>query len=320
MSPIDNTIVVTVCMVTYNHADFIKDSIEGVLLQKTNFRIELLIGEDQSTDNTFQICREYEQKYPDLITLVHDGQNHGMVANTQRLMDMAKGKYIAFSEGDDYWIDPLKLQKQVDILESNTQYAGCACQSRVIYGTNKENYKLLNVTDKLDRVFLLSDLLCTYAFQTSSFVFRTDIIRKVLPIPLKINGLDRIEYFLVASFGGVFWLKDEMAVYRKSAEGLSFNVTVKKLEGDLLMIPWFKAIIKGNFPYNALKAHIYIGIISIPNKIKLFPLLKYSYLAYYYAIRSELGCETFKITINAVLNYRLPKLIRRIFRKMRLIY
>jgi len=132
MSYIDNNKpLVSVCMITYNHENFIKDAIEGILMQKTSFPIELIIGEDCSTDNTRKIVKDYEEKYPEIIFAQYSEKNLGMINNFLNVLQAARGKYIALCEGDDYWTDPLKLQKQVDFLEANPEYVICANRTKV---------------------------------------------------------------------------------------------------------------------------------------------------------------------------------------------
>lgn len=121
-TPINSAPMVSVCMITYNHAPYIRQAIEGVLMQQTEFPFELLIGEDCSTDQTREICRHYLAQYPDKIHLLLPEKNLGSLDNFFATLDAATGKYIAFCEGDDYWIDPLKLQRQVDFLEANPDY------------------------------------------------------------------------------------------------------------------------------------------------------------------------------------------------------
>lgn len=121
--------LVSVSTITYNHKDFIAKCIEGVLSQKTNFRIEYLIHDDCSTDGTTEIVRQYAEKYPDIIKPMYEQENQyskggpwgSIVYNYPR----AKGKYIALCEGDDLWTDPYKLQKQVDFMESHPDYSCC---------------------------------------------------------------------------------------------------------------------------------------------------------------------------------------------------
>ena len=114
---------VSVKMITYNHAPFIRQAIEGVLRQKTSFPIELVIGEDCSTDGTREIVFEYQRKYPDIIRVITSDKNVGARPNSLRAEKACRGTYVAFCEGDDYWTDPYKLQKQVDFLENNPDYA-----------------------------------------------------------------------------------------------------------------------------------------------------------------------------------------------------
>jgi glycosyltransferase involved in cell wall biosynthesis len=108
-------------MITYNHAPYIAQAIEGVLKQKVNFPIELVIGEDCSTDGTREIVFEYQKKYPDIIRVITSDKNVGGKKNSYRTMKACRGKYIAFCEGDDYWHHPSKLQKQVDYMESHPE-------------------------------------------------------------------------------------------------------------------------------------------------------------------------------------------------------
>ncbi len=113
--------LVSIKMITYNHAPFIAQAIEGVLQQKTNFPFELIIGEDCSTDGTREIVLEYQKKYPDIIRMVTSDKNVGMKKNSLRTMKACQGKYIAYCEGDDYWQRPDKLQKQADYLDNHPE-------------------------------------------------------------------------------------------------------------------------------------------------------------------------------------------------------
>lgn len=113
---------VSVAMLAYNHGPYIRQAIEGVLFQETTFPIELLIGEDHSTDNTLEIAREYERAHPTIIRIITSEKNVGAMKNLQRLESACQGKYVAYCEGDDYWHDRGKLNKQVDFLEQHSEY------------------------------------------------------------------------------------------------------------------------------------------------------------------------------------------------------
>ena len=129
-----NTPLVSICCITYNHAQFIRKCLDGFLMQQTNFPIEILIHDDCSTDGTTDIIREYEAKYPELIFPLYEEENQYSRGGAGK-MDLynyrrARGKYIAYCEGDDYWTDPLKLQKQVDFMEANPEYSVCWHRSK----------------------------------------------------------------------------------------------------------------------------------------------------------------------------------------------
>lgn len=121
--------LVSICCITYNHAPFIRKCLDGFLMQETSFPVEILIHDDASTDGTDGIIREYAEKYPDLIFPLYETENQ-YSQGKQNEIDFynyrrARGKYIAYCEGDDYWTDPLKLQKQVDFMESHPDYSVC---------------------------------------------------------------------------------------------------------------------------------------------------------------------------------------------------
>jgi glycosyltransferase involved in cell wall biosynthesis len=120
--------LVSVCMTTYNHEKFISQAIESVLCQRTTFSVEVVIGEDCSTDNTLAICRQYEAQYPDRVRVIASKNNIGMHANYRRTIEACRGKYIAMCDGDDWFTDENKLQIQVEELE-NSGAAMCYTRS-----------------------------------------------------------------------------------------------------------------------------------------------------------------------------------------------
>lgn len=124
----DREIMVSISCITYNHAPYIRQCLDGFLMQKTNFNFEVLIHDDASIDGTTEIIKEYETRYPDIIKPMYEEENQwvkGRRGSKVFNFPRAKGKYIAMCEGDDYWIDPLKLQKQVDFLEENPNHSLC---------------------------------------------------------------------------------------------------------------------------------------------------------------------------------------------------
>ena len=133
----DRLPLVSICCVTYNHAPYIRNCLEGFLMQKTSFPVEILIHDDASTDGTDEIIREYARLYPEKFFPLIEEENQYSKPNHKcpdfYNYERARGKYIAYCEGDDYWTDPLKLQKQVDFLESNPQYSVCWHRYRKFY-------------------------------------------------------------------------------------------------------------------------------------------------------------------------------------------
>lgn len=117
--------LVSVCMTTYNHAPYLARAIEGVLSQRTTFGVELVLGEDCSTDGTRVICEAYAGRYPDRIRVVASSANVGWRANYRRTFEACRGKYVAYCDGDDWWSDPRKLQMQVELMESDPECGMC---------------------------------------------------------------------------------------------------------------------------------------------------------------------------------------------------
>lgn len=210
--------LVSICCITYNHENYIRDAIEGFLMQKTSFPIEIIIHDDASTDNTAQIIKEYEDKYPDLFCNIFQNENQwskgGGSIYARFVYPQARGKYIALCEGDDYWTDPLKLQKQVDFLEENTV---CALTCHQIYdriGEKIEHRSIINDSRFLSNQEII--LARGKITSTLSLVFRKKYIDN---LPNWINkapvGDIPLVFFLMIK-GKVFCFNDYMGVYRKN--------------------------------------------------------------------------------------------------------
>lgn len=138
-----NDILVSVHMLTYQHVKYIRQALDSILMQKVNFKYEIVIGDDYSTDGTREILKEYKKNYPNKIKLILQKENLGAMKNSIIVKKNCGGKYIAFLEGDDYWIDEYKLQKQIDFLESNKEYIACYTGVEIIGNNSKacKNYR-----------------------------------------------------------------------------------------------------------------------------------------------------------------------------------
>lgn len=158
-------------MTTYNHAPYIARAIESVLAQRTSFAVELLLGEDCSSDSTPDICRSYAARYPDRIRLVTSEHNVGMRANYRRTIEACRGRYVAICDGDDWWCDPEKLERQVAMLEADPSLGLCYTRSlRLFEGTGRElHYPEVMLTD-FDR------LLFNNTVENCTAVARRDLI------------------------------------------------------------------------------------------------------------------------------------------------
>ena len=115
--------LVSVRVITWRHERYIRECLESICTQNTDFEYEVLVGEDASPDSTREICLELQRKYPTKIRVIYSSSNVGPSKNARRAMDLARGDYIAICEGDDFWVDPLKLQIQADVLRRKSDVA-----------------------------------------------------------------------------------------------------------------------------------------------------------------------------------------------------
>ena len=228
-------IIVSVDMITYNHEKYIAQAIEGVLMQKTKFRYELVIGEDCSTDSTRSICLEYKNKFPDIIKLRLPEKNLGMQQNGLENALACSGKYIAICEGDDYWIDPFKLQKQVDFLEANANFgvvhSDCNCyfekKKQWEYNANKKQTNNIPIADRKDIFYRLID--ATYKICTATAVFRKDLLDRIIPDNMTFLMGDTPMWLNFSQLTNFKYFDEVFAVYRIVGESASRSKNKNKL-------------------------------------------------------------------------------------------
>lgn len=208
---------------TYQHSGYIKQCLDGILMQQTNFPFEIVIGEDESSDGTREICIEYANKYPNRIRLfLHRRENNIQIdgkpsAKFQGWYTMfhCRGEYQAVCEGDDYWMDPLKLQKQVDFLQSNKDYSIC------FHAVNEQNMVTREVyASSLNHgdhpvTFTLNDLVKGNIMHTPSILFRNKLFTSFPDCFMEIVTGDYATSLLIASYGKLRYMPDIMAVYRR---------------------------------------------------------------------------------------------------------
>ena len=213
-------ILVSVVSNVFNQEQYIRDTLEGFVLQKTDFPFEVLIHDDCSTDGTPEIIREYARKYPDLIKPVFERKNQysqGVYIENAFQYPRAQGEFIAECEGDDYWTDPYKLQKQVDAMRAHPEVDISAHAAKVeINGEIKETFAPEHTGD----IIPVEDVIRGGGgfVPTCSLMYRAELIRDIPEFHLN-SGLDYSIQILGSLRGGMLFLDDCMAVYRYMSQG-----------------------------------------------------------------------------------------------------
>ncbi len=211
--------LLSVCLITYNHVKYIREAIDGVLMQKVNFSWNLIIADDFSTDGTREILLEYKEKYPEFIKLILQEKNVGAAQNWLDLLNAPESKYIAYFEGDDYWTDPLKLQKQVDFLEANEGYTLCF-HNAFLLRNNKDKMKPFRESSK--NIYYTKDVIVDKWFcPTASIVFKSEAIKdsSIMAKNEKIVNGDMLLIFQVSLKGKLYFINEIMSVYRCNVMG-----------------------------------------------------------------------------------------------------
>lgn len=216
--------LVSICCLVYNHEDYLREALDSFLMQQTNFAFEVIIHDDASTDSSPDIIKEYASKYPKIFNPLYQTENQkskvksGM--NPRFNYPRARGKYIALCEGDDYWIDPLKLQKQVDFLEANDRFV-ISCHNSNVVDLNNSFVKIFNdkeIPEITDTSYILEE---TWYIPTASVVFRKSNLIFPNWFSKALNG-DYMTYLILTNDGGlVHYDKNIMSSYRKHIKGVS---------------------------------------------------------------------------------------------------
>lgn len=227
-----NEIMVSICMATYNHEKYIRQALDSIVNQKTNFKFELLVHDDASTDKTPGIIKEYEEKYPDIVKPIYQTENQyskgvkiSFVYNYPRI----SGKYTAFLEGDDFYLDENKLQEQFDIMEKNQSCS--LCTHKVVvknedltvdtgFHPNIDLKEGMHNADDILKIYLGK---INYMFQTSSYFAKSEIIKKLLnEMPEFVSNSPVGDFPLMLYFaisGDIYYIDKVMSVYRRGSIG-----------------------------------------------------------------------------------------------------
>ena len=212
--------LVSIACITFNHESYIRQCLDGFIMQKTNFAYEIVIHDDASTDKTQEIILEYCSKHPKLFRPIFQKDNkykEGKGILARFVFPECRGKYIALCEGDDYWTDPLKLQKQVEFLENNSGFVMCSHRNSRYYqheSRHEHNPKGENQVYTLD--MLLNG---EWLFNTLTVLFKREALDVEKLIKTK-NNKDLTLFYYILSKGNGYYLNDEMAVYRIHNDGV----------------------------------------------------------------------------------------------------
>lgn len=214
--------LVSISCITYNHAPYIRECLEGFLMQKTNFPFEILIHDDASTDGTADIIREYEAKYPELIKPIFREKNlysQGIRGMNRFNFERAQGKYIALCEGDDFWTDPNKLQIQFDFMESHPDYSMCFHLAKVFNDESGE-YVITNFDRIKEREYTGEEILREWTVPTASVVFRAKFWKEIPQHKDFLCG-DIVLFLTMSQCGKIYAMSRPMSVYRQTVAGVT---------------------------------------------------------------------------------------------------
>ena len=210
--------LVSICCLTYNQVHYLRQCIESLIMQKTSFAFEILIHDDCSNDGTQDIIKEYASLYPIVVKPYIQSENQfsqgkgyvGIKINVNR----ARGKYLAFCEGDDYWIDPLKLQKQADFLDNHPEYSLIGSNGIVLHTSCEKGLNYFNNQNSL-RDVSFNELVNTWAFPSASLFFRKEVFNYYPIWADELSFADDIIVMTCAIHGKVATLGELSCVYRK---------------------------------------------------------------------------------------------------------
>ena len=216
----NNEILVSVYCLAYNHEKYIRDCLDGFINQKTNFKFEVIVHDDASTDGTADIIKEYAEKYPDIIKPIFQNENQyskGIAILLTYIIPKCHGKYIAICEGDDYWCDDTKLQKQADILEAYPDYVACVHANKVI--NYLDDTEWINSLYNTSRIVNVVDVLTPMipVFHTTSIFYRKSILDNRPDFFTETWDYALLVY--LAILGPIYYINENMSVYRTLLPG-----------------------------------------------------------------------------------------------------
>lgn len=243
--------IVTVWCLTYNQKDFIKDALDGFVMQKTSFPFEVIVHDDASMDGTTDIVLEYAKLYPDIIKPMIETENQWQRGGLKHIIGIMndnhrRGKYIAFCEGDDYWINPLKLQRQVDFLENHPDYSMCFHSAKKKFET--DTIAWIDCENIKNKDYDATDVFVNWTVPTASILCRKEAMDFYAHLrhSEKIQNYDIFIILSCAMVGKLRGIAEQMSVYRIQGNGLTYNK--KALIRCTMNNPDHFMTLKENFP------------------------------------------------------------------------
>jgi glycosyltransferase involved in cell wall biosynthesis len=218
---------VSVCIITYNQAAYVAQAIESALMQHIAFETEIIVCDDKSTDGTAEIIQQYANQYPTRIKAYYATNNLGMLRNWQKALMLCKGKYIALLEGDDFWTDPNKLQKQYNILEHHPDCAICFTNATIKYESGEPGFNTyVTITGEK---FTAADLLNFNFIPTCSVLMRNNITEAFFhQAYFKSPFADWIIHTLNSKYGSMYFLNEFTCTYRVHGTGVWGGISQEK--------------------------------------------------------------------------------------------
>lgn len=320
----ENSVQVTVIVISYNQVKYIREALEGLVNQQTNFTFELIVHDDASSDGTQAIIQEFYEKYPKLIVPILQAENQ-YSKKTNILEDyvipQCRGQYIAFCECDDRWIDMKKLQKQFDVLNQREDCSICVHEVRTIdtEGNRKEETFPPQNLLKSNQIMSTNEFLKydRYLFQTSSYFLRKSVFLKNKDLAYKLSSFlngDECWLRVAISEGSIYYISECMSEYRLGVEG-SWSTKYQE-EGNKAYINLLKNTIKGDILFDQLtnqrfrnvlieKCFRNLSVLTYHNQKEAQSILKENYSVF----KKEMGQLTIKNRIKYYLLLASPKIV-----------
>lgn len=223
--------MVSISIICYNQKDYISQAIDSVLMQKVNFKYEIVLSDDCSTDGTDLICKKYAKKYPNVIRYIANKKNIGAVRNYIENYQRCNGKYVAYLEGDDFFIDPYKLQKQVDFLEKNLDYVICCSHVEKI---NSDGDFLGQLIGEMKDTYSVEELCKGDFIATPTCMVRNKLVKTIPEWIFEFKGCDWTFDILNAEHGKIKFMNERLSAYRVHSQGEWNKLSSKQQVSDVL--------------------------------------------------------------------------------------